>query len=200
MDFIAPLKNEIYRPIVTIIIPGIAALAPFAYLLAVNYPVLAQAANGYPTLAAVLSFLAVNAAGLILEDLGSWIEKSIFDRSHSNKKKMREDWYDYLRLQYDKEPIAMDYIRSIVLRFKFELSFAIALVFAEIGCFIIKCTTVPNFPWVVLVPIFIVGLYLFWEAHRGSKLLAELRSELLPKNNSERDLNRQNEEKTKTHI
>ena len=179
MNLSGIFKTEVYRPVVTIVIPGIVALAPFAYLFEEAYPHFVVFAKDFQSLAAIACLLAVIAAGFLLEDLGSLLESRVLDKFHSDKDQMLEDWYDYLRLAFETEPIGARYISSVVFRFKFELSFGIALLIAEVGCIILKFTTVPDFPISVLLVVPVICAYFIWESNSSSILLAKLRRELL---------------------
>jgi hypothetical protein len=72
----AVFQSEVFRPIVTLVVPGFFAISTFA--------------------------------------IGGGSERH------------REDGFDYLRLAFDEEPVGQRYIRTLVLRLKFELGMTVA--------------------------------------------------------------------------
>jgi hypothetical protein len=129
-------------------------------------------------------------SGLIIENIGSRIEeKCIWEKlKKQSKEDIQQEWWDYLKLKIDSEPkiIGQRYLRTILLRFKFELSFSVSLIFMTIG-FLYLQFSVPelknnsciNFILLQLLLPLGVARYLIFEAYESSKLLIEVRRQIL---------------------
>jgi hypothetical protein len=135
----------------------------------------------YPGAATVIFLLVIVAFGLTTEELGSRIEDH-FDnalKKCAGYEGHRKEWFDYLRLAFNKEPIGHRYLRSLVLRLKFELGMAVASVPCALGTLWLPIS------WVwrsILVAVSLgLGIYLYIEARSSNKTLSELRREMLKK-------------------
>ena len=127
-------------------------------------------------------FLVILTCGLIAEDWGARIERYFDERLTKEVayKHHIEEWFDYLRLAFDKEPVGHRYLRTLVLRLKFELGMTVASVPVALGTFFIKIPCIWH-----LIALFIVGglfLYFLLEAKSSNKALSDLRREMLKKN------------------
>ena len=80
MDFTSSLKSEIFRPFAILLIPGSFAIFPYIFVCWHTYPKAVILAEKYPGLAFAFFLIAVVAVGLFLEDLGSLVEASIYDK------------------------------------------------------------------------------------------------------------------------
>jgi hypothetical protein len=125
--------------------------------------------------------LVIVTCGLITEDVGSRIE-SLLDRRLAKIpgfERHREDWFDYLRLAFKVEPVGHRYLRTLVLRLKFELGMAVASLPCAVGAFWLNCSV----PWRTGIFALAVGagLYFFAEAKSSNRALSELRREILEK-------------------
>jgi hypothetical protein len=133
MDITSVLKNEIFRPLTTVVVPGAVALGPFVLLLEDYVPSVKQFAEGNHSGFGLVLLIAILAAGLVLEDLGSWIEvcwDGCLKRKHPSREKV---WGEYLQLKTGSEIIGQRYLRTLLLRLKFELSMAPAVLAFAIG-------------------------------------------------------------------
>ncbi len=134
MDLAATLKSEIVRPTLTLVVPGLTAIAPFLIQSKRLLPNLSRYLERHSTLASFTILLAVLAVGLILQSIGSWFEAGIIDRKlEARYPNLSSDRYDYLRLSYTTEPIGQRYLRTVTLHLKFELSMAPAVMLTLIG-------------------------------------------------------------------
>jgi diacylglycerol kinase len=127
MDISSTLKNEIFRPLTMIVIPGAFALAPYVAVLAKYFPKFSEFMKSETNLFLVALLLATTAIGFILEDIGSRIEDSIDWLLCKIKPGRKEYWSEYLKLKTQDDYIGQRYLRTIYIRFKFELSMAPAL-------------------------------------------------------------------------
>lgn len=176
LDPISVFRREVFRPIVITVIPGLTAIAPF--LLVLDYYVSvadlpAAAITGIILMAAV-------AVGFVIEDLGSRIETAIW---HFVKGKTGDEtWYRFLATRFEGKPIALEYMADLVLRMKFENSFAIALIVACGGLVWIHILGIIGSRGATVSVIglaLFIAAYLIFESWSGVKLLKELRSKLV---------------------
>jgi hypothetical protein len=101
--------------------------------------------DSHPGTAGIIMFLIILTAGLI----SAYVTVKGFEGHF-------EEWYDYLRLAFAKEPIGHRYLRSLVLRMKFELAMTIASIPFALGAFAIKMPCVSR---TALVLIAAVGFF-----------------------------------------
>ncbi len=179
MDLSATFKNEVYRPVVTIVIPGLVALTPYVYLLFASQPPLYAFAMKQTVFTGLVGVLAVIAVGFLLEDLGSLIESRVWEPLQKNREELMEEWYEYLRLSFTTEPVGQKYISRVVMRMKFELSFSLSLVFCGVGSIWLKYRLATGISVVAILVMFGVAAYLLWESFNSSKMLRKIRHELL---------------------
>jgi hypothetical protein len=123
------------------------------------------------------------AVGLLVEDIGSRIESRWFDKHLSGKPGFSshdDEWNQYLRLTFSIEPVGQRYLRTILLRFKFEVGTAIALLLSCPGLFFTGLTFWWSLLWSSLCVAIALGL-LFeeFEARCSHQLLSEVRHEIL---------------------
>ena len=119
------------------------------------------------------------AMGLLVEDIGSRIESRCFDK-HLRKARVLtapEEWGRYLRLTFSTEPVGQRCLRTILLRFKFEVGTAVALLLSSPGLFLTGLT----FRWALFWFSLCVALaaWLLLEARCSHQLLSEVRHEIL---------------------
>lgn len=183
-EVLGSLKSELLRPLATLILPGGIAVTPYFILLRVMFGPFSKLVTDNPTQTLALATAAALFVGLVLEDAGSGIE------SKWDKPIHKDTWNEYLRLAFKVEPIGQKYIRSLVLRLKFELgSFValcvagpgvVALFFYHTGRFCLT-PTIPMATVFVLVGLVWLSLLVFlhrW-ADSGHDLLHDARVELL---------------------
>lgn len=128
MDLASALKTEILRPLTTLIIPGALAVSPYVALLWIHHPALARFADSHPTLSGTLLLLLTVAAGHLLEDAGSALERR-WDawRERGNPDHREARWLPYLQLRIPEDRVGQRYLRTLLVRMKFELSLFWAL-------------------------------------------------------------------------
>ena len=136
MDFSSALRPDVYRIVVTNLVPGFVGVAP--WVAGYFWPALQDAGfwqeSGVLIPVSITLAAIVLTAGLVFEDIGSRVEIRWAD-SWLNKKcpRLCRNWKTYLAQQRDESLIAQGYLRAILLRFKFELSMIPALVSFCIG-------------------------------------------------------------------
>jgi hypothetical protein len=172
-ELLAAFAAEVFRPVVTLLIPGFWAMAPWTIAMFLHYPATWSFACSHRDGSGLVFVVIATALGMILEDLGARLEKFFFDR-HTND---YSTWFSYLALALDREPIGLRYIRTVVLRMKFELGMGLASVIALIGA---VCTPVSIVMKSVVV--FLALLLFIYFIHEGScsvVLLEKTRAEIL---------------------
>jgi hypothetical protein len=174
-------KTETVQPLATLIIPGTVAIAPYAVLAVQHNAFVGNLFEHHDvTFAGLILFTAV-AVGFILEDIGAQVEAKIIDRTHSDAAEAERVWWLYLRTAFPCEPIGQRYLQTILLRFKFELSFGTSTVLALPGVFLLKVVdALPSWRVVGGIMALLVALcvYSLFEAVQSSRLLAKIRDHL----------------------
>jgi hypothetical protein len=178
-ELTATFNSELFRPIVTLIVPGFYAVSSLAISLLQRVDFLVNLVDKYPGAATVVFSLVVLTAGLIAEEVGARLETH-FDKCVSKCAGFEHheaDWFKYLRLAFDREPVGHRYLRSLVLRLKFELGIVAATVPFVVGMLFIEIATVWRLA-TVAISCLVTG-YLYFEAKCSNKTLSELRREML---------------------
>jgi hypothetical protein len=183
MDIGSVLRPDVYRLFIANFVPGCVALSPWAFC--VISPVLLTSESwsdgGGIVLGAVL-LIAAFTVGTILEDIGSRIEVSCIDARLGGAEGRCPDldarWREYLKLCVTDDLVGQRYLRSFLVRYKFELSMVVALPVAAVG---IVCAGAmgTGFDWprtLGLVAVAIaVTVFLWSEAKVGGEALHDLR-------------------------
>jgi hypothetical protein len=181
-ELTAAFQSEVFHPIATLVVPGFFSVSTLATAVWQRHPSVQKFAEGHSGLSTTIALLVVLTVGLITEDLGARLEH-VFDERLSRKvgyELHEKEWFDYLRIAFDREPIGQRYLRTLVLRLKFELGMAIAAVPFAIGAMYLQTSCLAR---TLVVGIALVALvYFLAEAKSSNKTLSDLRRELLKKN------------------
>jgi hypothetical protein len=170
----------VFRPLATIVIPGAMAISAWFVVLMQRYPSFRNLAAANHTETSLLIALASIASGLLVEDIGSRIESSYFDKRLVKRPGFSEhdkEWDRYLRLAFAIEPMGQRYLRTILLRFKFEMGTSIAFLVSGIGLFWTSLACGWAALWFSIRGA--LALYLLAEARCSHQLLSEVRHEIL---------------------
>lgn len=179
-NLFSAFQQDVFRPIVTLLIPG--GLTASSWLVGIlwTYPKLKDLMGRNATESALIITLIMIALGLVCEDIGAQIEASLDRRADaSNSGRFQQTWNAYLRTAFVADPVGRRYIRTLVLRLKFELGCFVALIPALGGviwlCFIaLSCTTA-----IVLIALGVgFAMYFKSEAASTHSLLADTREEM----------------------
>ncbi|MFZ0661514.1 MAG: hypothetical protein WAM66_02380 [Acidobacteriaceae bacterium] len=184
-ELTAIFQSEIFRPLVTLVLPGCAAISTGSIALENHFPKLGNLVVTYAWPSAAIILLVVIALGLIAEDLGARLERS-FDLKLAKEdgyQQHMQEWRDYLRLAFAREPVGHGYLKTLVLRLKFELGMAVASIAAALGAWGIHTACVWRAG--IFVAALAVGCYFRFEAKCSVKGLSDLRRELLKKTRNE---------------
>jgi hypothetical protein len=180
-EITAAFQSEVFHPIATLVAPGFFSLSTVAVGVWLRHPTIQKVAEAHPGLATAVAVLVVLTAGLITEDLGARLEHYFDEGLEKEDGYMQheEQWYDYLRIAFDKEPVGHRYLKTLVLRLKFELGMAVASFFFAGGALYIPTL----WRWrVVMVGVALLALLFFaYEAKSSNRTLSDLRRELLKK-------------------
>ena len=130
MDKLTSLNLSFDRVLIQLVIPGLIAIFPW-FIFFLNVHAHAKSylhSNTNVTILAII-FLSL-ITGLIIENMGGRLEVWWLDERNKKKYKNYGDiWDKFLLLVYEKnEPVGQRYLRNILLRMKFELSTAIAMI------------------------------------------------------------------------
>jgi hypothetical protein len=178
MDFVSAFKSEIFRPIVSLVIPGFFAIAPYIIVTGCYVPIVRSFWTEYPSAFVAIVIICILAGGLILENLGTFIEdqwdKKLIkgDTNHNNT------WSEYLKLELKDEIIGQRYLRVLLTWMKFELSMTPALLSFWVGLlwvnYLYEVWSCIGF---VMLSIFIFAVvgYLLNESYKSAKNLAKIR-------------------------
>jgi hypothetical protein len=180
VEIASPLKPETFRPFATLVIPGTAATAPYIAGLAYRSPAIRAFVQDHELIFGTLCLLVVVAAGFVLEDVGSRIEKRAWLplQGDANEEGI---WWEYLRTAFIHEPVGQRYLRTIVLRLKFELSFGLSLIPMWLGFLWLnrQVEVIPGSLWCAFsILTFLLCAVLLFESYRSTVLLTRIRREL----------------------
>ena len=186
MDLTSPLKPDVFRVVMVILLPGLTATFP--WLGWFFWPELLQSShwNSAGLISAAFIIAIALVAGMVLEDIGAHIEVAIIDPHVCQSKNVSPEefdrqWMGYLFSPATDRYVAHRYLKSMVTRFKFELSMIPAC--ASVGIAL-------PIAWVqgigfdglrtigFLIADFSVIIFLLDQAKRGAWQLHELRNEM----------------------
>jgi hypothetical protein len=197
-DFFGAFGSEFFRPLATLILPGALALAPGGAALYARCLVVRCFVNANHGEAIGAMVLLAIFAGLILEEFGSRIEVFVFRMQAAGQETeglltwakfllygfrkpeadpAESEWYSYLRLAFQVEPVGHRYLRTLVLRLKFELGCCAACPVAVFGLWFW-----PTTGWWRVTATLVLVLFCAWlhyEAFTTAGGLRKLRREML---------------------
>lgn len=177
MDLTGPLKSEVFRPLATIVVPGAIAVGPWPIILGHYVPQVLTFSEAHPAAFVAMLLICVIAVGLILEDLGAWIEVRWDDSIDRRQPGHKKNWDEYLTLKLQDELVGQRYLRTLVLRMKFELSMAPALVLLVVGLVWINAVYRVWSAWGMLsisLVLLLIATYLLWESYDSDRNLGRM--------------------------
>jgi hypothetical protein len=178
-ELTAAFQSEVFRPIVMLVVPGFFAVSTCAVAVCQRFPTVQRLAEQHAGLATTTAVLVVLTLGLVTEDLGARLEQYFENllKKEAGYEKHYEEWYEYLRIAFDREPVGHRYLRTLVLRLKFELGMVVASVPFAVGAL---CLQAPCRWRIGTLCFALAALAYFWvEAKSSNKELSKLRRELL---------------------
>jgi hypothetical protein len=173
-ELFAGFATDVFRPVVTLLIPGFWALTPWIIGLFLHYQIDWKFACDHREASGLVFVVAATAVGMVLENLGARLEECFYNRQKND----RCNWYAYLTLAPEREPIGLRYIRTLVLRMKFELSMGIAGLIVLLGIvFYIPISWHLKLLFSVIT--LALTIYLLYEGWCSVSLLEKTRVEIL---------------------
>src|SRR6185437_8859247 len=130
----AAFQSEVFRPLVTLLIPGALAISSWLVALCLQFSSLKRVIAVHSAESYVILFLIVTAVGIIIEDFGAKIEIH-FDniQNKANDNRFDDEWFAYLKTAFQADPIGRGYARTLVLRLKFQLGIMLGSSVAGLG-------------------------------------------------------------------
>jgi hypothetical protein len=183
MNFFSAFQSEVFKPLVTLLIPGGIAVSTWFVGLLWTHPKLLDLVSRNHTEAGWVLLLVIIGAGVVIEDWGSRVE-SHFDTKadKATGSAHTQNWFKYLRSAFVADPIGRRYIRTVVLRLKFELGMVFALAISAIGLAWLMFLGLSCRLGIILILLCLAfAAWELFEAKAGHELLAECREELLKK-------------------
>lgn len=133
MDKLSAINLTFDKLLITVLAPGLVAIFPYILIFfGFNDNLLVHFEGQTSLLVALISILSLM-SGLIIENLGSVIEKHVYDKINAPTDDI---WNSFLKLTYEREPVGHRYLRNILMRMKFELGLGVGLIFMSIGLMI----------------------------------------------------------------
>lgn len=174
------MPTTLSRSLLTILIPGIVASAPWLLAL-VQHTSATLGLGEYTTLGHALIFATAAVTGAIFEGLGSVLEER-WDKEREEKYSVTSNWYDYLARSFDKEPVAYRYISRMVTSLYFELSMLFAVPVFIVGSVLLTVLRFTHLTvHVVLLGVIVIifsTIYLWWQARCTHEVLCRTRKEM----------------------
>ena len=179
-NFFSAFTSEVFRPIATLLIPGAIGISSWFIALLWKFGALRKIVADNHTETSLVVLLAMIFAGLLFEDFGSHYESWLDNRANDVNKLHIQQWYDYLKTAFRADPIGRRYLRTLVLRLKFELGVAFAMASAALGILWLAllgldCKTVACAEFVC---VFFLAIVLF-EANQTHQVPGRTRAKLL---------------------
>jgi hypothetical protein len=180
-NFFSAFTSEVFRPLVTLLIPGAIGISPWFIGLLWHFAKLRRLVDDNHTETAFVVLMGMTFAGVVFEDFGARSENWLDGRADQRTQKAHSaQWYGYLRSAFRADPIGRRYMRALVLRLKFELGVAFAMAIASLG---VLWLAYLGLSWLtVLIVEGICVLFIswgLWEACETHSVLAKTRAALL---------------------
>lgn len=178
-DILSAFQSDVLKPLASLIIPGAIAISSWFALLLEREQAVRKAAIAYHNETIALLVIAIVFVGMLMENLGSWIESNILDAMQKRtNRRFIEEWWQYLLVVYKSDPVARSYLRSLLQRLKFELDSAAGLFVCASGSLLLDLPTL----WRICLPALCIVLATFLiliEARTTHKLMGKVRHALL---------------------
>jgi hypothetical protein len=176
-DALSAFGSEIFRPLVTLLLPGAVSVSTWLIAGVMRNDVVAkfvQVARSESIAALVLLMLFM---GLLCEEVGSHLEERFDRRRNRRDGKHKDIWHRYLRVAFRIEPVGQHYLRTVLLRLKFELGCLFGIIPALVGLWFTPIALYAHLAWTA-GGLVLIGFFLN-EAWASHELLGEIREQLL---------------------
>lgn len=179
-NLFSAFTSEVFRPLVTLLLPGAIAISTWFIGLLWQFPELKKAVFENHTETGLVLVLAMTFAGMILEDMGTRLESALDSRRERQTGTHLANWNAYLRTAFSTDLIGRRYIRTLVLRLKFEFGTAFAMLIAGMGTLWLWSMGLSCKLAIVSLGLCVVfALWLFFEGSCTHELLAKNHANLL---------------------
>lgn len=146
---------DLTRSFLTIILPGIVAIAPWMLLVVAENPSAGELYKSWEVPFHVVAFSFAITVGAIIECFGSWFECR-WDEAMAAREEpgiaagwVARDWHTYLGQKFgDKEPVVYRYLSRKVTTLYFEIGMMFSVPIALLGVGVLVLTQ-GNFHWCV---------------------------------------------------
>jgi hypothetical protein len=202
LDFISAFKSELFRPLATLVVPGGVAIGPYVLVVGYYFPGVTLFWREHPSAFVAILVICIVAVGLIVEDLGAFIERDLWDGRLAKENDDHPDhWEQYLKLRLNDEIVGQRYLRTLLTRMKFELAMVPSFFFFWCGLLWLNRLYGLWRPsrFVLLSGVLlIVTIYLLLESYRSASVMSATRTlvvqavaesypDLAPKNQNGRE-------------
>lgn len=168
------------RSLLTILIPGLIAIAPWLLALVQN----TKATLGFgefSTLGTAFVFASAAVVGSLFENCGTFMEIA-WDTEREQEHSVKENWHQYLSRTFEREPVGYRYLSRLVTSLYFELSMLFAVPSFIVGGFVLASLRFTNYwPLIGIVALgsaMITGYYFHLQARATHLVLCKTRAEL----------------------
>jgi len=176
------LKGDAFRQFVVIEVPGVIALWSWALVLLQAFPEVSSFVQLNAGASVFIGLAFTTAVGLVLEDVGARIEL-MWDRLLAKSREEHEsEWWEFLTTPRDESLPAVGYLRSVLLRTKFELGACPALISSIAGLWVAQCAfgVLPEIAFGVAAALHAaLFAFLLYESWCGISLLSDIRNRIL---------------------
>lgn len=172
------------RSLLVILIPGAIATSPWIAFVLIKSSIDWNVLKDLKTELGALCFLTSVIVGGIFEGLNSWIEVGLDNYRTRTFPNLINDWYDYLCLQRDKEPVVFRYISSRATTMYFEFSMAWATPISSYGaaCILGALGVVTEHHWLIITVAWLLCAYFLHQGATTHWVLCKIRHELNSRN------------------
>jgi len=180
MDFISAFKSELFRPLATLVVPGGVAISPYVLVVGYYFPGVTSFWREHPSAFVAILVICIIGVGLIVEDLGAFIERDFWDNKLARENEDHsEHWEQYLKLRLNDEIVGQRYLRTLLTRMKFELAMVPAFFFFWCGLLwlnrLYELWRPSRFALLSGV-LLILTIYLLLESYRSASVMSQTRT------------------------
>jgi hypothetical protein len=182
MDMTTAFRSEVFRPLVTIVIPGTIAALPYVIALNNEFPDLSKYRENHEAAYYTVVALLTVGLGMLINDAGTYIEDRLDKALIKDFPTAVSDWYEYLNHDATKQTIGHNYLRAALLHLRFEIALLIALPIFFVGILFLEyrtCWLGSNFVSVMGAICLGLTILLFLFARTTVRLLAKVRANIV---------------------
>jgi hypothetical protein len=180
VDFISAFKSELFRPLATLVVPGGIAIGPYVLVVGYYFPGVTSFWREHPSAFVAILVICIVAVGLIVEDLGAFIERDFWDSKLAKDNEDHSDhWEQYLKLRLNDEIVGQRYLRTLLTRMKFELAMVPAFFFFWCGLLWLNRLYAlwrPSRFALLSGVLLILTIYLLLESYRSASVMSQTRT------------------------